>query len=113
MIDDKLAGFVRRYWMNCCAFCRWSFHNGDVVDNHHAGVHNTEGNRQKYPRLIDSVINLMPMHRECHQKNPGFGRMSDEDAMKIEHFLSHWEAMRKDYLPETLKLILEEMKRLI
>lgn len=32
-------------------------------------IHNTKTNQKKYPKLIDSIINLVVMHHDCHLKS--------------------------------------------
>ncbi len=60
----------------------------EQIDFHHAKAHNTEGNRKKYPLLIDSAINLVAVTRSTHDRNPSFGKADDEELMAWEKILS-------------------------
>ena len=58
------------------------------LDLHHK-MRNTEGNRIRYPKLINSIHNLELLHHNCHINRHGeAGKLSDVDAEIIEKKLN-------------------------
>ena len=57
---------------------------------HHARKHNTKPNQKKYPRFLNSMLNLMAVKNDpYHLANPSFGAWrGDVQADKWEKFLS-------------------------
>ena len=54
---------------------------------HHYRMHNTKINRRRYPLLIDSLLNLLPVYNAFHIWNSSWGKISEFQADKIETFL--------------------------
>lgn len=81
-ISDERRERLAALWGWRCAICGCDIHGG--FDIHHAGVHNTSGNRGNYPLLIDSFCNCVPLCRGCHDHTPGFGKMPEAEPGIIE-----------------------------
>lgn len=70
-----------------------NYHNTDL---HHYRIHNTKGNRKKYPLFIDSILNLMPVSHYWHLKRGGFGeRWGPARAAQAELFLKRHKLISK------------------
>ena len=54
---------------------------------HHYRVHDTKINRRRFPLLINSLLNLMPVFNAYHIHKSSWGKISEYDADKIELFL--------------------------
>lgn len=54
---------------------------------HHFKIHNTDINKKRYPLLIDSLLNLVPVFNSYHIQNNSWGKISEYQADKIERFL--------------------------
>jgi hypothetical protein len=60
---------------------------GGPLDLHHK-MRNTKGNRKRYPKLIDNILNLELVHHSCHIDHHGScGKMADIEAEKFERWL--------------------------
>lgn len=57
-----------------------------LTDLHHL-THNTKQNRARFPKLIDSLLNLVAVSNRWHLANPSWGRRSDLEAERVEKFL--------------------------
>ena len=62
---------------------------------HHAGVHNTKVNRQKYPLFIHSLFNLKLVNPNLHMQFGSWGKISYREADKRERFLERHPAICK------------------
>lgn len=85
--DEKLTMCLQRQLYACPAcgehLSRYANY-GLKVDLHHK-MPNTKGNRKRYPRMIDSVENLVACHHACHMNHPAdCGSMTDLEAEAIE-----------------------------
>ena len=58
-----------------------------VTELHHAWIHNSIINRQRYPLLIHSVWNLFAVNNNWHMKFSGWGRKTLLECDKIETYL--------------------------
>ena len=76
----------------CCAVCEEQFKNFQSIEIHHGGEHDTIGANQNHPIFTQSCVNKFPMHKQCHQDNPGFGRM---DLEKIEIYEQIFQLIKK------------------
>ena len=54
---------------------------------HHYRVHNTKYNRKKFPLLVNSILNLIPVNHAYHMQKPSFGIITDHQAGLIERYL--------------------------
>lgn len=72
---------------------------------HHAKAHNTKRNREIYPLLIDSVINLVALNVETHMQNPFYGEASDLECEKWERFLQAFADIINTYEVDIEKVI--------
>ncbi len=73
---------------------------------HHAKVHNTKINRKRYPLLIDSLLNLIPVWNAGHINCGSWGKISEYNADKIERFLKrHVKATRFVNLLEPIRYL--------
>lgn len=54
---------------------------------HHYRIHNTKINRKRYPLLIDSLLNLVPVYNAYHINNSSWRKITEYNADKIELFL--------------------------
>lgn len=54
---------------------------------HHYLVHDTKINRRRYPLLLDSLMNLLPVVNAYHIWNSSWGKISEFQADKVETFL--------------------------
>ena len=61
---------------------------------HHGGLHNRKENRQRFPLFIHSVFNLYLTHKEFHDENRNWGKISAYQADKIEQYIIE----HRDYL---------------
>lgn len=70
-----------------CPICEKSvLYSDSKIEYHHAGMHDTAGNRENYPNIINSAVNGWMLHAECHAKNPGYGHWSEQKAKAMEEF---------------------------
>lgn len=54
---------------------------------HHTLVHDTQINEMRYPRLLNSLLNLTPVFNAMHMWRGSWGKISEFQADKIERFL--------------------------
>ena len=60
---------------------------------HHAGIHNTGENRARFPLVVHSLINLLPVNNNFHLIRGSYGIKPDSWAEAWQRFLSkpaHW-----------------------
>ena len=85
--DDKFEYLANKQkWI--CPISQYC-HKPIMIDKvlHHYRVHNDKYNRKKYPLLLNSMLNLMPVNNDYHLAHPSFGGITDYQADKIERFL--------------------------
>lgn len=54
---------------------------------HHTLVHDTQINENRYPLLLNSLLNLTPVFNAMHMWRGSWGKISEYNADKIEDFL--------------------------
>jgi len=57
---------------------------------HHAGLHNTKGNRKNYKLFLNSYLNCYAVNKKAHVENPSWGKISFIEADAWERFLQAW-----------------------
>lgn len=78
----------RKYGINTCPIyyqLKGRYKTPDSL--HHYRIHNTKNNRKRYPLLVDSLLNLLPVFNSYHILNNSWGKISEFNADKIERFL--------------------------
>jgi len=58
-----------------------------ATEIHHAGKHNTNANRKRWPLFVDSPFNKKPVCKTTHTLHPNFGAISDMQADIFEKYL--------------------------
>ena len=111
-MNSKRRDALFMVYFNSCAYCKEPFSNQDIREAHHGGVHNTVGNRKNYPLFIESLINLFPMHRKCHEKHPGFGSMNEIEVEKYELLFQAFCDLVYSGASINLKLVMKEFELL-
>jgi hypothetical protein len=81
---------------------------GTDYQRHHS-QHDTVGNNDKYPLYTQSLIGFKAEHRNCHEKNPSFGAITDEQAARWEAFLRAWVNVVKGGAPIPFHLVVKEL----
>lgn len=106
--------FLMKYQGNRCAITGKPFRNTDKVDFHHAKVHNTEANREKYPYFIDSVINGVLAEHGAHLANGHVGKEQNEAIIQAyENFLRSWAELLQSGADVDNRLIEFEMNYIL
>lgn len=72
---------------------------------HHGGVHNTKGNRGKYPLLMHTPLNIWKLSPAFHTKNSGYGRYPEETAQLLEEILKKILDLSLNHTVETPRLL--------
>lgn len=71
--------------------CQIAWHMESKIERsnqlHHAAIHDTDLNRQAYPLLIDSMLNIMPVSRVYHEKYRNYGKRPVIWANRVHDFL--------------------------
>ena len=55
-------------------------------------------------------MNLFPLHEHCHMNNPGFGRITDQEAEYWEMFLTAFRNLVLSGCSIRLNLVLKELE---
>lgn len=117
MISDETREELLYLFDMKCPICGQPFKNNEKVDIHHTVLHNTKANREKFPCFIDSLFNLTPVHRHCHDANPSWGDRFKEDldeACLLESVLKAFaELSQYTYVyDKRLKMLMSELMKI-
>ena len=84
---ERKMDYLKRLYDGNCAIATHHGRTAPIEDLHHALVHNTAPNRRRFPLLIHSIINLLPVNHRLHLANPSWGRISEHQADILEQML--------------------------
>lgn len=93
-----------------CQFCGKPFRAFDVVEAHHAGKHDTDGNNKNWPRYTQSLMCRILGCEHCHKNNPGAGRVPDWIASDWERILQCFDRLVKGGADVNLNLLSKELE---
>lgn len=79
--------------------------NNVPTELHHGGVHNTTGNRQNFPLLMHSPLNVWMLSKAFHEKNSGYGRYPRDTAQELEKILHSIYDLAMNHTVEPERLI--------
>lgn len=89
-----------------CEICHQPL--GTDYERHHS-QHDTDGNNENFPLYTKSMIGFKALHKRCHEKNPGFGRIPQAHVELWEMFLSAFKGLIKAGAEIPLHLVFEEL----
>lgn len=96
--EEKIAALIYAQ-RGVCPVCGCRLQDQTKLDPHHL-LHDTEGNRQKYPIFLQTPSDLALVHSGCHDKANLFFR-SDREADYYETIFSHFMSLLDLGLDET------------
>ena len=83
---EKLE-YLLKHQKHVCPVCnRWLSLGRNIVELHHK-CHKAKWRSRSYPLFIDSLLNLVVLHKRCHTENRSCFKISDYNANKINNFL--------------------------
>ena len=82
--EDKLL-YLLTHQKHECPICEHWLGLSQPIDLHHQ-FSNTKWGKKKYPLFINSVLNLVAVHSECHLNHCSL-RITDYNANRYEKFL--------------------------
>jgi hypothetical protein len=92
--EQKMTWLISKH--EGCSICEGAYPWPRPLELHHALCHNTKWARARYPKFIDSVWNLRPVHHECHMMWPSKGKIPEHRVALIERGLDRHPSHAKE-----------------